>query len=280
MDMPTAVIGGLHVYPVKSCAGVSLQQAVLTDTGLQLDRRWMLVRPDGYFVTQRDLPMLALIQPVIQQQGITLTAPGMPSLQISGTNDTVSMEVAIWRDVCLAFDEGEEAAEWFSTFLQQSVRLVRFNDQRVRLSSREWTEELAAPNHFSDGFPVLVISSASLADLNSRLETKLPMNRFRPNIIIDGVGAYVEDATEELRGRNFALRLVKPCTRCKITTTNQATGKVEGDEPLLALAKYRRSLALKGVLFGQNAVIIRGHGATLSVGDRLDVILRPVNNRS
>lgn len=276
--MPVAVISSLHVYPVKSCAGISLQQSLLTETGLEHDRRWMLVKPDGYFLTQRELPAMALIQPSIKGQGIELTAPDMPVLRVQGTGNSTTREVAIWRDVCLAFDEGDEAAEWFSTFLQQPVRLVRFNDERVRHSNHDWTGEHDAANHFSDGFPVLVISSASLADLNSRLETKLPMNRFRPNIVIDGVDAYIEDATEELKGEDSSLRLVKPCTRCKITTTNQATGKVEGDEPLLALAKYRRSLALKGVLFGQNAVIIRGQGTTLTVGDQFDVVLRPVNN--
>jgi len=278
--MPAAIISALHIYPVKSCAGIALQRSLLTETGLQYDRQWMLVKPDGYFVTQRELPRMALIQPQVLEQGVELRAPGMAVLHVTGTSDSVSIEVAIWRDVCLAFDEGNEAAEWFSAFLQQPLRLVRFNDQRPRHSNRDWTGELQATNHFTDGYPILVISTASLADLNSRLTTKLPMNRFRPNIVIGGVDAYLEDATEELRRDDMCLRLVKPCTRCKITTTNQSSGEVEGDEPLLALTKYRRSLSLKGVLFGQNAVIVRGHGTTLNVGDRFDVILRPVNNPS
>jgi len=275
-----AVVSALHIYPVKSCAGISLQRALLTETGLQHDRRWMVVKPDGYFVTQRELPAMALIQPQIKQHGVELRAPDMPVLTIAGTRTSVSKEVAIWRDLCLAFDEGNEAAEWFSTFLRQPLRLVRFNDERARHSNRDWTGDLQAANRFSDGYPILVISSASLTDLNSRLRTALPMNRFRPNIVIDDVEPYLEDMAAELRAAEVSLRLVKPCTRCKITTTNQDTGEVEGDEPLLTLAKYRRSLALKGVLFGQNAVIARGVGATLNVGDQLDVILRPVNNQS
>jgi len=275
-----AVVGALHVYPIKSCAGTSLQRALLTETGLQHDRRWMLVKPDGYFVTQRELPKLALIHPRIKEQGVEVHAPNMPVLNVQGTRTAVSKEVAIWRDLCLAFDEGDEAAEWFSEFLRVPLRLVRFNDERARHSNRDWTGELQAANHFTDGYPILIISTASLADLNSRLQVTLPMNRFRPNIVIEDVEPYLEDAAEELRRDDLSLRLVKPCTRCKITTTNQDTGEVEGDEPLLALGKYRRSLALKGVLFGQNAVIARGVGATVNVGDHFDVILRPVNNRS
>ncbi len=273
--LPIATISALNIYPVKSCAGIALQQARLCETGLEHDRRWMLVRPDGSFVTQRDLPRMALIQPTLHEQGLVLNAPTMPPLHVSGLNQSHSMQVSIWRDLCLAWDEGTAAAEWFSSFLQQTLRLVRFNDERMRLSNRDWTGALRAPNHFTDGFPIMIISNSSLADLNSRLAVPLPMNRFRPNIVIDGVDPYFEDDVDELRNGEVCLRLVKPCTRCKITTTNQDTGMVEGEEPLRTLTTYRRALRLKGLIFGQNAVIVIGEGATLRVGEKMTLTMQP-----
>jgi uncharacterized protein YcbX len=274
-QLPVATITALNVYPVKSCAGIALQQVRIGETGLEHDRRWMVVGPDGHFVTQRELPRMALIQPSLHESGIILNAPTMPPLHVSGLDQSRSMQVAIWRDVCLAWDEGEDIAEWFSRFLQQPLRLVRFNDERMRLSNRDWTGALRAPNHFSDGFPIMIISASSLADLNSRLAVPLPTSRFRPNIVIDGIDPYFEDEVDELRNGEVCLRLVKPCTRCKITTTNQNTGVVEGNEPLLTLATYRRDLRLKGVTFGQNAVIVIGEGATLRVGERMALTMQP-----
>lgn len=270
-------ISALNIFPVKSCAGIAVQQSRLTATGLEHDRRWMFIKPDGHFLTQREFPRMALIKPALREQGIELAAPGMPLLMVRGDDESLVREVAIWRDCCYAFDEGDEAAQWASEFLQASVRLVRFNDAHQRLSSRQWTGELQAPNHFTDGYPILVISTASLDDLNSRLSVPLVMNRFRPNVVIEAVTPYLEDTIDELRCDEFALRLVKPCIRCKITTTNQDTGVVEGDEPLLTLLQYRRSLELKGVAFGQNAVILSGTGGTVSVGQSLSFTLRDIS---
>lgn len=274
-QLSIATISEINIYPVKSCAGIALQHARLSETGFEHDRRWMLVKPDQHFVTQRDLPRLALIKPLLHEQGVVLHAPEMPSLFVTGMDVSRRVEVAIWRDCCLAYDEGDEAAEWFSTFIQQPLRLVRFNDERMRLSNRDWTGALRAPNHFSDGYPILVASASSLADLNSRLSSPLPMNRFRPNLVIDGVAPYIEDDVDELRNGEVCLRLVKPSTRCKITTTNQQTGVVEGDEPLRTLAKYRHDLQLKGVTFGYNTVIVIGEGATLQVGQKMSLIMQP-----
>lgn len=270
----TAHISALNIYPVKSCAGIALRQAQLCATGLEHDRRWMVIKPDGYFVTQRESPRLALIKPALHDQGLILNAPGMPTIQVAGVDHSQAKEVAIWRDCCPAFDEGDVVAEWLSEFLQQPVRMTRFDDAHQRISNRDWTGELTAANRFSDGYPLLVISAASLTDLNSRLEKPLMMNRFRPNIVIDGVGSYIEDTVDEMCGDGFRLKLIKPCTRCKITTTNQDTGVVEGDEPLLTLVRYRRSLELKGVLFGQNAIIVAGAGSMISVGQTVSLSMR------
>lgn len=270
--MASAVVAELNIYPVKSCGGIALQSARLGATGLQDDRRWMLVDAQQRFVTQRELPRMALLKPRLEGAGVVLAASGMPSLRVPGTATDVGVTVSVWRDTCAAFDEGDAAATWLSAFLQQPVRLVRFDAAQRRLSNREWTGDLEAPNQFSDGYPVLAISNASLADLNSRLSQPLPMNRFRPNLVLDGVQAYDEDRIHELRAGPVCLRLVKPCTRCRITTTDQSTGIAQPPEPLNTLRGYRWNARLKGVLFGQNVVIVAGVGAELRVGQELEVV--------
>jgi uncharacterized protein YcbX len=179
--------------------------------------------------------------------------------------------VVVWGDTCPAFDAGEAAAAWLLAFLRRECRLVRFDPQHRRLSARAWTGELEAENRFSDGFPVLVISQASLADLNSRLQRPLPMNRFRPNIVVEGLEAYEEDRIAELYDETMTLRLVKACTRCRITTTDQETASLDGMEPLQTLKSYRFDAQLHGVIFGQNAIVVRGAGSTLRRGQGLQL---------
>lgn len=272
--MSHAVITGLWVYPIKSCAGVALSSAELTSTGLPNDRRWMLVTPKGRFISQREHGRLALVTPLLRGNGMHIDAPGMPTLEITGTARARLQQVTVWQDQCQAYDEGDDAAEWFSQYLAQPVRLVRFADEQHRPSSSDWTGEVQALNQFSDGFPLLVISNASLHDLNSRLQTALPMNRFRPNLTIDGLPAYGEDAVDELRSDDARIRIVKPCTRCKITTTEQTTGVSDGAEPITTLRSYRYDARLRGVTFGQNAVIVAGLGTQLRVGQALQVSWR------
>ena len=163
------------------------------------------------------------------------------------------------------------AAAWLEAFLERECRLVRFDPQHRRLSARIWTGDLEAENRFSDGFPVLVIGQASLVDLNSRLERPLPMNRFRPNIVMEGLGAYEEDRIDELYDDTVTFRLVKACTRCKVTTTDQETAGLDGKEPLQTLKSYRFDAKLHGVIFGQNAIVVRGSGSTLRRGQELQV---------
>jgi len=266
-----AKVTGLYVYPIKSCAGTALDHAVVSLTGLEHDRRWMWVDERLRFITQREQPRLALLKPSLLEDGLQLDAPTMSTFRLKSVEQVAAVEVTVWRDQCNAFDEGDEVAEWGSNFLQKPVRLVRFDDSRPRPSSREWTGEIEALNHFADGFPILVISQASLDDLNSRLPVPLPMNRFRPNIVIDGLPAYGEDSVYEFASDELRLRVVKPCTRCKITTTDQATGVSMGTEPVATLMKYRRSVELKGVMFGQNVVSAAGIGATIQVGQPLAI---------
>jgi hypothetical protein len=172
----------------------------------------------------------------------------------------------VWRDRCRAHDQGEEAARWLTAFAGRDLRLVRFDPVHRRASDPAWTGGLAALNRFSDGFALLAISRASLEDLNARLAVPLPMNRFRPNLVLDGLPPYGEDQLEDLVVGKVRLRRAKPCARCVITTTNQATGEAEGEEPLRTLKTYRWDPVLKGVMFGQNIFVIDGSGERVRVG--------------
>jgi uncharacterized protein len=266
-----ATISALHVYPVKSCRGISLQAALLGQTGLADDRHWMLVRPNGRFVTQRELPRMALIEPLLGES-LRLHAPGLTPLTVVREAKGERRDVTVWKFDGRGIDCGDDAAQWVSRFLETELRLMRFDPDHPRRCAPEWTPGTTAVTEFSDGFPILVISCASLGELNSRLPAPLPMERFRPNLVIDGIDAYDEDRIRELRGNGVAIRIVKPCTRCSITTTDQQKGERDGVEPLQTLKTFRFDASLHGVAFGQNAIPIAGVGQALSVGQQLEVI--------
>ncbi len=269
-DARLARIVELHVYPLKSARGIALEQGLLTRTGLALDRHWMIVGPNGRFVTQRELPRLALLAPALAETALVVRAPTMPELTVPFT-EAERRRVTIWRDECEAFDQGPEAATWLREFLGQELRLVRFDSSHRRLSAPEWTAPYEAQSQFADAFPLLAISTASLLDLNQRLPRALPMNRFRPNIVLEGLEPYGEDRIEELGDGSIRLRPVKPCTRCKITTTDQDAGAVDGDEPLRTLRQYRYDASLHGVCFGQNLIVVAGAGQYLRRGQTLQL---------
>jgi uncharacterized protein YcbX len=252
-------IAALFVYPVKSCRGIAVLQARLTPRGLQYDREWMVVSPDGRFLTQREAPRLALVATALRDHHLELSAPGLPPLAVplQRAGRAASIEVTVWRDRVQAFDEGHEAASWLGEHLRRDVRLVRFDDARRRPTDPAWSQGLDGSSAFADGYPVLVLSRASLDDLNSRLPSPLPVDRFRPNVYLDGCAPYAEDAIRGLESEQMRLRIVKPCTRCVITTTDQATAVPQGDEPLRTLQTYRWDGALRGVTFGQNAIVER-----------------------
>lgn len=268
--MPT--IQALNIYPVKSCRGIALENARITETGFEHDRQWLIVDDKNRFLTQREQPRLALIETALDGMHLRLHAPGMTELTIGIEARGPSVEVVCWRDLCAAFDMGVTASNWLSEYLGARHRLVRFDAARARTSPPEWTGEIRALTQFSDAFSWLVVSQASLEDLNTRLPAPLPMNRFRPNIVIGGVDAYAEDRIHEIEIGEVRLRVVKPCTRCAITTTDQSTGERESDQPLRALKEYRFSRELKGVLFGQNAILIAGLGRTLCVGQEFEIV--------
>lgn len=265
---PLSVLS-LHIYPVKSCAGLSVERAQLTSAGFEHDRQWMIVQAGGRFVTQREQPRLALIQPQLSEAGLTLHAPKMDPLHLRRSNGGERLAVQCWGDRCSAFDEGERAARWLTEFLGAPHRLVRFDPTFERHSDPKWTRGNDALNRFSDGFPWLVMSQASLDALNAKLDVPVPMNRFRPNIVVASLEPFEEDELESLATDTLALRLVKPCTRCIITTTDQRTGVRDPHEPLRTLRSFRFDPTLRGAKFGQNAILLHGAGEWLKAGQAL-----------
>ncbi len=270
----SARIARLFVYPVKSCAGVEVQEAVLTETGLDLDRAWMVVDEHGEFVTQRELPRMALIQPQLKHLDVVLRAPGMLALHLSIDTVEEPVKVRVWNDEVAAYDMGATAAQWFTDFLGRKLRLVRFDPEHQRLSNMQWTQGVAAPNQFSDGYPVLVASEASVAGLNAKLvaagHAPVGVERFRPNIVLAGVEAHDEDRLDLLRVATdegeVQLRPVKPCARCPIPNIDPATA---ASTPAVSdtLQAYRADPRLDGAItFGMNAIVIEGADRTLRVG--------------
>jgi uncharacterized protein YcbX len=266
-------IARLFVYPVKSCAGVELSEAVLTETGLDLDRAWMVVDGEGGFVTQRELPRMALVRVQLKHSEVVLRAPGMLSLHLSIEAVEQPVKVRVWDDEVSAFDMGEVAAQWFSDFLGSRLRLVRFDPEHRRLSSRKWTGDVEALNQFTDGFPLLVLGEGSLDELNRRLlasgHPAVGVERFRPNIVLAGLAAHDEDRLDVIRiaaGEEVRLRPVKPCARCPIPDIDPATGET-GPQVSEALRAYRGDPRVNGaVSFGMNAVVLQGLEQTLRVG--------------
>jgi uncharacterized protein YcbX len=270
-------------YPVKSCAGISVAQALLTEAGLEVDgladREWMLVNSDGQFLTQREHPRMALVTPRVQGGVLQLSAPGQApfGIDIHQPGSGGGIAVRIWDDHVLADDCGDLAAAWFSQAIGAPCRLVRFPAGARRLTSTRWTGGVAAPTRFADGYPVLVIGAASLADLNDKLvaagRPALPMDRFRPNLVIDGLDAFEEDYVDTFGLGGVRLKAVKPCPRCPIPSVDQATG-VPGADPLDILQAYRRKSQLDGaVCFGMNCIISAGAGQRLLVGQQVDAEL-------
>lgn len=266
-----ATLTDLYTYPVKSCRGIRHERVRLDETGLADDRHWMLVRPNGRFVTQRELPRMALVLTSITEEALTLDAPGMAPLRVPRLANAATLDVNVWKFEGRGIDCGDEAGAWASRFLQTPLRLVRFDPAAPRVCSPEWTPGARAVTEFSDGFPMLVVSRASLAGLNARLPRALPMERFRPNLVIDGVDEFGEDRIHELRADGVTIRVVKPCMRCAITTTDQQTGERDGVEPLQTLKTFRFDSQQRGVAFGQNAIPIDGVGRELRVGQVFDI---------
>ena len=272
----TCGLAALFVYPVKGCAGIALPDAQLVETGLDLDRAWMVIDPSGAMLTQRQLPRLALVRCELRHSDLRLRAPGMLALHLSLDAVEAATHARVWGDEVSAFEMGALAGQWFSDFLgQPGLRLVRFDPEQRRLSDPKWTGAIEAETAFADAFPLLVTSTASLAELNRRLaaagDAPVTMQRFRPNLVLDGLAQpHDEDFIDLLSiasdGAAVQLKLVKPCTRCSVPDVDPASAE-PGQSVSRALAGYRSDARMGGAItFGMNAVIVSGVGQLLRAG--------------
>jgi len=266
----------IHVYPVKSCAGSAPREAVLTETGLDLDRQWLVVDPAGVFVTQRELPRMALVQTTLKSNELILRAPGMLAVHVAIDRVEERTEVEVWGDRVAAYDMGALCAQWFSDFLGRPLRLARFDPEAPRRADRKWTGALEAANAFQDGFPLLVASATSIDEVNRRLasagQSPVTLARFRPNLVLGGLDAHGEDHLDEVvfaaAEGPVRLKLVKPCVRCSIPDVDPATG-VAGHAVGDVLSQYRADPRMGGsITFAMNAIVVEGIDCTLTTGMR------------
>jgi uncharacterized protein len=263
--MSTIVVTELNVYPVKSTRGTARTRVSLTATGFEWDRQWMIVDAKGVFLTQRTHPQLARIVPEVRSEALVLNAPGLAALSVPLTQRGERAPVRIWNDHCVGVEQGSEAHEWVSRAVAQPARLIRVAPDFGRRANPKFAGATPAPVNFQDGYPILVCNEASLADLNDRMPNRIPMERFRPNIVVQGLPAWAEDRLETLRIGAVTLRLVKPCTRCTIPSIDQRSGE-RATDPAPALKRFRFSRELRGVMFGENAVVVAGVGAEIARG--------------
>lgn len=273
----TCTLAALGLHPVKSCGALAPREALLAATGFDLDRAWMVVDGGGRMLTQRSHPRLALVRPTLRASDLLLKAPGMLGLHLRLDTVEQPTRVQVWNDIVKAWDMGDLAAQWFSDFLATPVRVVRFDPDERRLADRAWTGEHEAPVEFADGFPLLVASADSLADLNRRLaaagHAPVAMARFRPNLVLQGLEPWDEDLIDELTVATaegaVRLKLVKPCGRCIVPNVDPASGEVQ-PQVFDTLAEFRSDARIHGgVSFGMNAIILEGAGCTLRAGQQV-----------
>lgn len=264
----TLRLTGINIYPIKSARGIAVPEWETDAFGLRYDRRWMVVDDSGTFITQRNYPRMALVEVKVGAGVLQIDAPGMPTLETPlRPAAAVAAQVVVWNFSGPATWLGEEPALWFTEFLGTLCSLVHMGDAVMRPANPLFAPESTRLS-FADGYPLLLISEESLADLNGRLSVPLPMNRFRPNLVVAGGHAFAEDSWGKIEIGGMPLRVVKPCPRCVITTTNQVTAE-RGREPLRTLALYRR---VNGeVMFGQN--VVHETAGRLRVGDSVRPLL-------
>lgn len=255
------------IYPVKSFAGYSVSKGALGYRGLKHDRHWMLVDPQGQFLSQRKYPRMVLIQTELSDQTLRLTIPGHGTMQCQINENTgLQRTVTIWNDTCQALQVNQAIDQWISDFLGIECSLVYLPEEEFRQVDQNYAQP-SDQTGFSDGFPLLLISQGSLEDLNSRLQQPVTMNRFRPNLVVSGIEPFAEDHWKKIRIGEVVFELVKPCSRCVMTTVNPETAE-KGKEPLATLSQYRTQA--NKVMFGQN-VLHRSLGE-LSVGMKVEIL--------
>jgi uncharacterized protein YcbX len=257
-------IHSLHIYPLKGGRGIDLDRVVLDRFGPTDDRRWLVVDPRGRQVTQREVARLCQVGAVPFPDRLVLSAPGAADLVVgrpTGLSSFSTRPVRVWNDRIEAIDLGPDPGRWCSEFLGREVGLVYLPDGARRRTDPEY-DSIGGSVSFADGYPILLTTTASLEDLNRRLDVPVPMNRFRPNVVVTGTGPFEEDDWRRFSIGEVILDSVKPCARCVVTTTDQLTA-VRGREPLAALARYRSRPA--GAIFGVN--VVHRSGGTVAIGD-------------
>ena len=274
-------ITGLFIYPVKSMKGIELKQAQLTATGLRHDRLWLVVRPNGRFVTQRDIPRLALIQTSLNEEGVVLSMDGHGSITVPfDLYDGDQIETNVWGDVCQTVDQGEVISQWLTRALgtEDPLNLVRMNPDFIRPQNHAEILGSDTTTVFADAAPFLVANEASLESLNSALKARslspVPMNRFRPNIVVRGLEPFAEHGLAELSTDNYQLQLRAPCERCVVTTIDQDTAEKDPQwQPFKTLREINPMPGNdKAPAFAQYATLSRGNLQNIALGERLETV--------
>lgn len=261
-------VSNLTYYPIKACRGFDMPASNIERMGLEHDRRMMIVTPEGKFLTQREYPRLALVTPTLRNEALTLSAPDFDSLQLGIQTSGTPMPVEVWSSKGVdAIDQGDDAAAWFSDWLKVSVRLVHIADGFKRKVSSKYAVSVDDHTGFADGYPILIISEESLQDLNSRLDSAVPMNRFRPNLVVKGASPFAEDMWKRIRIGAVEMELVKPCARCVVTTIDKET-LAKSKEPLKTLSGYRKHEL--GAIFGMNTIPL--NEGRVEIGMTVEVI--------
>lgn len=286
-------ISEINIYPIKSLKGIALQDSIVEKRGLRFDRRWMLTDPDGMFFTQREVPKMAAVTVAVGDGGLTVSAEGFDPISIPAEPDRgVRQNVTVWQSDVAAEVYVGEVSEWFSDVLGRKCQLVLMPEKSHRHVSEMFDtgEDIVS---FADGYPLLLIAEASLEELNERISrteeadegvrAPYPMNRFRPNVVVQGSEPFAEDRWAKIRIGEAVFRVVKPCARCVMTTVDQTRGEFDGKEPLKTMASFRMAKDAfaetfekfghgpTAVLFGEN-LIPENPGATLHIGDVVEIL--------
>jgi len=264
-------VSQLWIYPVKGLKGIALERARCTDRGFENDRRFMVVDAAGKFMSQREYPRMATVWTEIADGTLRLSAPDVSDVEVALHPDGApSLRVVVWNSTCDAVPASAAADAWLSDYLGTRCRLVYMPESSHRYSNPEYAGEGKLVS-FADGYAYLVTTEGSLADLNARMAARgapaLPMNRFRPSIVVSGSDAWAEDRWGELHAGSAVLCAAKPCGRCEVTTTDQSTGERVGPEPLATLATFRESTRF-GIMFGMN--FVTEHAGEVALGDRVE----------
>ncbi len=261
------ILSEIYIYPIKSCGGISLQSVEIGKKGPHLDRRWMLVSESGRFISQRDTPSLALISVKIDESHLYIREPKGSEIKIPISNNGPIRTVTVWKSEVAAIDQGNEASQFFSEHVKKNVRLVFFPDSSKRQVDQQYAKSPDDEVGFADGFPFLLISEGSLLALCQRMGNPLPMNRFRPNLVVSNCPPFAEDTWRSIKIGPISFLVAKPCSRCIVTTIDQNTG-INGKEPLETLAKFRK--IENKIMFGQN--LVHENCGTLKVGSPVEIL--------